>query len=170
MMKWAAGDFENDLGQVLPDVEPMTAALDRIALEGCVGGPLYPGIEATRVVLTDASRFLEGEPFRLAHEAVRPGEVTQSNAVPWQADFLICRWEEYDGNRLRRLAWWPAQRPDDVFPDSQAVDMVPWARGIGEDYQDMVDKWDRLGLVVDRGTPGAPFLTETERDTRALGP
>jgi L-Lysine epsilon oxidase N-terminal/L-lysine epsilon oxidase C-terminal domain len=170
LTKWAAGDFVNDLDQVLEDDELLVDALDRVALERCVGGPLYPGIEANRVVLTDAARFLAGEPFRLSHVAVRPGEVTQSNAVPWQADFLVCRWEEFDGKRLRRLAWWPAQRPDDVFPSSEATDMVPWARGIGDEYQDMMDKWDRLGVVIDRGTPGAPFLTETERDTQELGP
>jgi hypothetical protein len=48
--------------------------------------------------------------------------------------------------------------------------MRPWARGLGPDYQDMIDLWDRLGMVVDRGPAGAPFFIEVERDTRALGP
>ena len=48
--------------------------------------------------------------------------------------------------------------------------MVPWTRGLGEDYQDMVDKWDRLGIVVDHGSNGVPFFIEQERDTEALGP
>jgi hypothetical protein len=48
--------------------------------------------------------------------------------------------------------------------------MVPRTRGLGEDYQDMVDKWDRLGIVVDHGSNGVPFFIEQERDTEALGP
>ncbi len=62
------------------------------------------------------------------------------------------------------------QRPDDVYPDLGAREMVPWTRGLGEDYQDMIDKWDRLGIVVDRGSNGTPFFIEEERDNGALGP
>ena len=60
--------------------------------------------------------------------------------------------------------------PDDVYPDVGTTEMVPWIRGLGGDFQDMIDKWDRLGFVVDRGTDGAPFFVEHERDTEALGP
>jgi hypothetical protein len=48
-------------------------------------------------------------------------------------------------------------------------EMVPWARGLGEDFQDMVDKWDRLGVVVDRGVRDTPIFIETERDLSTLG-
>jgi hypothetical protein len=96
--------------------------------------------------------------------------VTQYNAVPWQADFLACQWEELDGPWPYRLGWWPAQRPDDVYTRVGATEMVPWTRGLGQDYQDMVDRWDRLGLVIDRGSPEAPFFIEVERDTEVLGP
>jgi hypothetical protein len=171
MMKaWAAGDFVDDLGRAEPVAEPLTDALDRTALESCVGGALYPGIEANGVILADTARYMEGEPFRLSHDAVRPGEVTQYNAVPWQADYVSCRWQELTGPWPMRLAWWPAQRPDDVFTGVGATEMVAWARGVGEDYQDMIEKWDRLGLVVDRGVPGTPFFVEAERDSRVLGP
>ena len=142
-----------------------------MALDACVGGPFFPGIEASNAVFKEDSRFLAGEPFRLSPAAVRPGEVTQANAVPWQADFLLCRWDERTWiGRPKRLGWWPAQRPDDVFTEPGTAAMVPWARGLGRDYQDMVDHWDRLGLVVDRGPPGSPFLVETERDRDTLGP
>lgn len=170
LRRWADGDFINDLGAARASEELLPAALDRVALEGCVGAPLYPGIEASGAILFDATRFMDGEPFRLAHTRVRPGAVTAHNAVPWQADFLICRWEEYDGVMSRRLGWWPAQRPDDVLTAVGGTVMVPWARGLGEDFQDMVDKWDRLGVVVNKGTPEAPFFIEQERDTRELGP
>lgn len=170
MRAWARGDFEPDLGRAGPAPELLPDALDRMALEACVGGALDPGIEAGPVVLGDPARYLEGEPFRLSHAAVRPGEVTGPNAVPWQADFLACRWEELDGPWPKRLAWWPAQRPDDVFPEVGAAEMVPWARGVGEEFQDMIEKWDRLGFVVERETPDGTFFAEGERDVGALGP
>jgi L-Lysine epsilon oxidase N-terminal/L-lysine epsilon oxidase C-terminal domain len=170
MQRWVAGDFVNDLNSSEPAAELLPDALDRMALEACVGGPLYPGIEASGAVFYDASRFMDGEPFLLNHDKVRPGEVTQYNAVPWQADFLICQWEEFDGVMPKRLAWWPAQRPDDVFTAPTDTSMVPWDRGIGSDYQDMIDNWDRLGFVVDKGSSGAPFFLEDERDTQEIGP
>ncbi len=170
MQAWAAGDFINDFGQVTAGSELLPDALTRMALEACVGGALYPGIEVNGLIMNFPERFLEDEPFRISPDAVRPGEVTEYNAVPWQADFLYCRWEETRGAMWKRLGWWPAQRPDDVFTEVGAPEMVPWARGIGADYQEMVDHWDRLGVVVDHGAPGSPFFVEDERDAKALGP
>ena len=34
----------------------------------------------------------------------------------------------------------------------------------------MIDHWDRLGMVVDRGPHGNPFFVEQERDSHVLGP
>jgi hypothetical protein len=167
---WSRGEFEADSGGADPVVELLPDALDRMALDACVGGALYPGIEASGVILCDPARYIVGEPFRLAHVSVRPGEVTEYNAVPWQADFQICRWQERDGPWPLQLGWWPAQRPDDVYPGPNADAMVPWTRGLGEAFQDMIEKWDRLGLVVDKGTPGTPFFAEDERDGSVLGP
>jgi hypothetical protein len=39
----------------------------------------------------------------------------------------------------------------------------------GEPFQ-MIDKWDRLGVVADHGLEGEPFFIEQERDFTALGP
>jgi len=167
---WSEGDFENDLGLPLNLDELLPDAIDRMALEACVGGAFYPGIEVSNVILARSSSYLPGEPFRLSPDAVRPGELTQHNAVPWQADFHICRWEDREGPLLKRMGWWPAQRPDDVFTRVGAAEMVSWARGLGDDYQDMVDKWDRLGFVVDHGTATEPFFMEQERDSDLLGP
>jgi L-lysine epsilon oxidase C-terminal domain len=167
MQAWADGNFVNDLGQSPTATELLPDAITRMALESCVGGALDPGIEVSRAVLFNDDRYLPGEPFRLSPAAVRPGEVTQFNAVPWQADFLACQWEELDGPWPRRLGWWPAQRPDDVYPHPTAHEMVPWTRGLGDDYQDMVDRWDRLGIVVNRGSDEEPFFVEEERDMPA---
>jgi hypothetical protein len=170
MQAWARGDFLADHSDPGPSDELLPDGLDRMALEACVGGTLNPGIEANGVILMDAGRYEEGEPFRLSPTAVRPGQVTEYNAVPWQADFPSCRWQESDGPWPMRLGWWPAQRPDDVFREVGSVEMVPWARGLGDDIQDMIEHWDRLGIVVDKGTPGSPFFVEDERDARLLGP
>jgi L-Lysine epsilon oxidase N-terminal/L-lysine epsilon oxidase C-terminal domain len=169
MQAWARGEFVNDLGRAADSVELLPSALTRVALEACVGAALYPGIEVNGYIMNFPERFLDGEPFRISHDAVRPGEVTQYNAVPWQADFLYCRWEEARGPMLKRLGWWPAQRPDDVYAQLDSADMVPWARGLGPDYQEMVDRWDRLGVVVDKGPRGSPFFVEQERDADVLG-
>jgi hypothetical protein len=171
MQAWASGDFVNDRGCSSPSGELVPDALTRMALEACVGAALFPGIEVNGYIMNFPERFVDGDPFRISHEKVSPGEVTQYNAVPWQADFQLCSWQETQGILPKRLGWWPAQRPDDVFPAVGAAEMLPWARGLGSDFQDMIDKWHRLGIVVDRGPPGGPpFFVETERDSVALGP
>ena len=168
MQAWASGDFINDFGKVETESELMPDALDRVALEACVGAALFPGIEVNGFIINFAERFVDGDPFRISHEKVLPGEVTQYNAVPWQADFLLCDWKEMQGLLPMQLGWWPAQRPDDVYTTVGATEMRPWARGLGNEFQDMVDKWDRLGFVVDRGAPGSPFFIEDERDSAVL--
>jgi len=72
--------------------------LTRAALEACVGGPFYPGIEASWF-LRDTYSYLE--PFRLDASKLQAGDVTKQMAVPWQADFTDCT---QDGE----LAWWPS--------------------------------------------------------------
>jgi hypothetical protein len=169
MHAWASGDFIDDLGRPADFNELLPDALTRVALQACVGAALYPGVEVNGYIMHFPERFMADEPFRIAHDAVRPGEVTQYNAVPWQADFLYCSWEEMRGHSLRRLGWWPAQRPDDVFAQVGAGEMVPWARGLGIDFQEMIDHWDRLGFVTDQGSD-ATFFAEQERDVSAIGP
>jgi hypothetical protein len=169
MQAWARGEFVNDLHQPSSVEELLPDALTRVSLESCAGAALYPGIEANDYIMNFPERFVESEPFRISHQAVRPGEVTQYNAVPWQADFHYCRWEEERRGIARCMGWWPAQRPDDVHKRAGSPEMVPWARGLGPDYQEMIDHWDRLGMVVDRGSPGSPFFIEDERDTDVIG-
>ena len=141
MKKWKAGNFLNDWkGPPKPAVKITPAGLDRAALEACVGGAFFPGIEA--------SWFLRGtydflEPFRLDHTKREPGDVTKQLAVPWQADSTDCAQED-------ELAWWPAQRPDDVFPEAGGK-QAPWIRGIVNSKQDMVKKWHQLGFIVKKG-------------------
>ena len=136
--KWARGQFNNDWnplsGQAL-SIAPQ--GLDKAALENCIGGPFYPGIEAGWYI-RDLYRF--SEPLRLSHSLLSAGDITKQMALPWQADFFDCQQDD-------ELAWWPAQRPDKVFIDDKPR-MHTWTRGHVNDYQSMVDNWYKLGFVI----------------------
>ena len=139
--KWAKDFFIKDwVGIPVPSSVVTASGLDRAALENCIGGAFYPGIEAgwyTR----DHFDFIE--PFRLSHTLLSAGDITKQMAVPWQADFFDCQQED-------ELSWWPAQRPDDVFVEGKPH-MNKWTRWHVTDYQDMVDKWHYLGFVIKKG-------------------
>jgi L-lysine epsilon oxidase C-terminal domain len=157
---WSQGQFQRtdptgDPVEFLPD------AITRVALEACAGGAFFPGIEAGRI-MTQAARFMAGDAFRLSPQAVRPGDITAQNAVPWQADFHQCRWEEDDAGQPKRLGWWPAQRPDDVLKNADQ-DPVPWARGLKDTGESMVKHWHRLGFVK-RISNNPDLFLEDERD------
>jgi L-Lysine epsilon oxidase N-terminal/L-lysine epsilon oxidase C-terminal domain len=158
MRLWSLGQFINDAA---PELENEPETLTRIALEACAGGPFFPGIEAGRI-MREASRYMPNEAFRLSPDQVKPGEITQNNAVPWQADYHECRWEEGSAANPKRLGWWPAQRPDDVLT-STGTDPVPWARGIPDSGEGLVDNWHRLGFVKEV-PPGSGIFLEQERD------
>jgi hypothetical protein len=140
MRKWALGAFDNDwpgsaphpssLEMLPPDQQP--AALDKAALEFCIGGPFFPGIEAG-YLLARPDTFRA--PFRIK-ETSEPGSLTANMAVPWQADFLDCA-----------EGWWPAERPNTVMRNGASARWVPRTF----DYLDMVDRWDQLGFVVRDG-------------------
>jgi hypothetical protein len=154
LQSWAAGNFVNDLGQPAPP-EPLPDGLDRVALQACAGGPFFPGIEAGRIM---RQADIYAGPFRLDVTRLRPGDVTQGNAVPWQADFLLCRF----GDRTE-LGWWPAQRPDKVLADLTSNDLKRWARRV-ESFADMVKHWHELGIVVAAQAPdGTRVFVESER-------
>jgi hypothetical protein len=161
LLRWADGDFINDLNETQPP-EPLPDALDRLALESCSGGAFFPGIEAGRI-MKEANRYVE--PFRLnADPAVlKPGQITEGNALPWQADFYACQWEQHG---TIGIGWWPAQRPDHVLPESAPTLPQDWDRGISGDLGDngMVKSWHKLGIVARRTTPdGKTIFVETER-------
>ena len=170
MRRWAAGTFESDWqesGAVarpirLEDLPPheVPAALDRAALEACVGGGFFPGIEVGRIML-DRATYAESSPFRI-NPQLPPGALTARMAVPWQADFFECALQtDPDDNPddpANGMDWWPAQRPVNVVRgDSEGAD---WASGI-KNKEAMVDQWARLGFVVRE--KGTERFVETER-------
>ncbi|WP_298835210.1 LodA/GoxA family CTQ-dependent oxidase [uncultured Piscinibacter sp.] len=142
LQRWEAGNFADDWGAV-PVVEPAItpAGLDRAALDACVGGSFFPGIEAggkdpsNRPILF-ATNYSEA--FRINHATVLPGTLSASMALPWQADFMAC-----GGN------WWPVPRPSSVIPQG-SNSYQDWTRGI-TGSEDLVERWHTLGFVVAQG-------------------
>jgi hypothetical protein len=161
LQEWANGAFDAS-GPAAPEMEP--DALTRFALEACVGASFCPGIEAGRKI-RDATIYAAGEAFRFDRSALRAGELTGSMALPWQADFALCRWEDPAPPAPRRKGrgWWPAQRPDDVLTDPGATTMVAWDRGANTEEL-MVNNWDRLGVVLrTNDAAGNPVFLEMQR-------
>ena len=170
MRKWAAGTFEPDWPEsgTLPPparledlpVHEVPAALDRAALEACVGGGFFPGIEVGRIML-ERSTYAEETAFRI-NPRLDPGTLTARMAVPWQADFFECALQtDPDDNPddpANGMDWWPSQRPVNVLRGRSEPEN--WASGI-EDRQAMVDNWAKLGFVVSE--EGTERFVETER-------
>jgi len=145
LRQWTAGDFDADwpAGGVrtarsleeLPLAE-RPAALDRAALDECLGGPFHPGCEMTWPMRNPA---VYSEPFRLRRREQPapdwggeltpstalapsgplhtwgPGDVTRWLAVPWQADTASClsAYDPAEGEFLP--TFWPARVPNDVL-------------------------------------------------------
>jgi hypothetical protein len=163
MERWSQGTFDADwtgaeptpvaLDQ-LPDAEK-PIALDRAALQACVGGPFFPGIEVSGLML-DAPTYDRKRPFRINTTAVQPGGLTAQMAIPWQADFHDCGQEGH-------ADWWPGQRPCHVVRGDQ-----PHALWMPKDWDDerepMVDGWKQLGFIVEDKSSGQTRFVEDERD------
>jgi len=180
MALWAAGEFDDDWSgppQPVP-LESLPAAaqpeaLDRAALEPCIGAPFYPGIEITYIATDPA---LWSGPCRIDANAMPPGGITRHMALPWQADFSECN-----------TNWWPTARPDDVVSEDELDKVLgtynetdeghlaralsvrlPWARGIPSVSpaldNAMVKAWSHFGFVVKREVgKGQSVYVETER-------
>ncbi|MBR0718651.1 LodA/GoxA family CTQ-dependent oxidase [Bradyrhizobium liaoningense] len=160
---WVNGNFNDDWPGSAPAPVPFADipvarqawALCEAALENCVGGSFYPGIEGTydiaRIATYHPQPNLRSE-FRIdpAHPA---GFLTEKMALPWQADFVDCS-----------NFWWPSQRPDDVTPKTGGA-KVRWDRGVadlgGNRHLNMVESWSELGFVV--FDPAAGKFVEDER-------
>lgn len=155
---WAEGRFDSDFDFSNPPVPTpfemlrvfeQPAALDRAALEACIGGPFFPGIECGYIM---ARPETYDRPFRISRR-LAPGGVTSGLAVPWQADFYECQ-------SGFETTWWPAARPNQVFRQgSDSPD--EWVPGWFE-KKPMVDKWSMLGFIVQKD--GTDEFRESLRD------
>jgi hypothetical protein len=184
--KWARGEFDADWPGDAPAPRPLReipvaeqpAAIDKAALEACIGGAFYPGIEMTYIAKYESTW---SEPFRIDAKSFGPGDLIKHMALPWQADFYECN-----------LNWWPTHRPDNVVTeeewnrvlasydpvldgpiDKMLASRPLWARGLPDpNYPTsypagdnaMVDSWHELGFVVEkRSADGQVAYVETER-------
>ena len=159
--KWVEGDFQDDWGTTFPPLsEP--EALDRAALEACIGANFYPGIEAGFLITT---KEWYAEPFRISHSQVVAGKVTEGMALPWQADFNDCADD-----------WWPSQRPNSVY--KAAADLpgsdVDWSRGVSSggsaaSRENLRRNLPRLGFITPKEQGGETLQLEGERDPTLPG-
>jgi len=144
MEKWAKGEFEADWDGQEPTpltldelpVQDRPHALDRAALEACVGGGFFPGIEVG-AMMQEEGTYDQARPFRIKAQ-LPPGTLTARMAVPWQADFFFCTFEA-------NMDWWPGQRPNQVFRGNGRDGWVP---STWETPERMVKEWSKLGFVV----------------------
>lgn len=183
--QWANGKFTSSTAAPppLPAATITPEGLDRAALEACVGGAFYPGIECGWQIRHPA---LYSEPFRIDQKAtskylsesgtIEPGHFSRQMALPWAADFLQCRTENRGGVDW---AWWPVPRPHEIYPtEALAMSrgaMQHWARstssgvsahwasgGVEPSYLEMFASWTRFGFLIRKGD----VLFETERAAR----
>jgi hypothetical protein len=160
---WANGNFVSDF-QASPPVQALTpAGLDKASLTQAVGGGFFPGIEAgirmTAPAMYSSPFRITGQRFVFAGVPQIPhaGFITRTMACPWQSDFFECEMQSVTA------AWWPAQRPIDVFTDPNTEAQSPWIDSI-PNHQALVDKFWMLGLIK-KPTGGATEpLVEGERD------
>src|SRR5215218_6137447 len=182
LKQWANGNFVASpapaSGPTKPAISP--EGLDRAALENCVGGAYFPGIEVGWQIRFSS---IYAEPFRIKHGAASPylgdvasvvgaGYFSRQMAVPWQADFLQCKSEEdhtdvFPGFGL--WGWWPAQRPDDVFASvgnfklktpkrslwhraTKGGKTVAWPSGDPDmpSYDEMLANWTKFGFIIEK--------------------
>jgi len=140
--RWKNNSFTNDwIGVPAPQADITPGGVDRAALEACVGGAFFPGIEAGGLngarPLNVIANF--GEAFRLNHSVVAPGDITYVMALPWQNDFYQCA----DN-------WWPVPRPN--YVTRQGMANQSFTSGVVSSGEDMVDKWHKLGFVLRQGS------------------
>jgi len=171
MKRWAEGDFTADWTGTEPlpipyDDLPLAdrpTALDRAPLDASVGAGRFPGIEAGKVML-DPQTYEPARPFRV-NRLLPPGTLTARMALPWQADFRDCEFQEDIA-----MDWWPGQRPCDVYRMVNGeLTRLPWVPQTDEWTSDahrhlaMQKNWFRLGFILRTKVKGEEKFVEQLR-------
>ena len=186
--RWADGDFINDLDSApgpteFEDLPPpaQAAALDRAALEACLGDAFHPGCEVTWPIRV-ASMY-DGL-FRLRHRAgpeadfgdvltpaealsatgplvaSGPGDLTRWMAVPWQTDTASCRFAYQRQLDPYLPTFWPARVPNHVLTRENYEIAIDTARPL-EARQDAFANRLPFFRGIDAGNAG-PLETMVE--------
>jgi hypothetical protein len=178
---WKEGRFHSDwkFGDVrfvpIPALSLVTPhGLDFSALENCVGGPFFPGIEMGWLIRETslyraAFRFKDTGISMVGPLTFEAGFFSQQMAQPWTADFYDCHKEDHtrdDSPEPLIYMWWTAQRPDDVRPDAgsvprrwvEAFDAAKEAAAPDPDhitnlarFEQMRTRWHELSFIVLEG-------------------
>jgi hypothetical protein len=151
--QWSVGNFDEDFASpVTPPSQP--ELLDQAHMKSMVGGGFFPGIEVGSRVRVDATW---SGPFRIKDDSASlpPGSLTETLAMPWQADF-------YDCSTQGGQEWWPSHRLLKVLPGaaSSYAGFVDWAPY--RNFQDMVDYWNKLGFLTPKTVGGDKLLALSE--------
>ena len=114
--------------------------------------------------MLDPATYEPARPFRV-NQNKAPGTLTEHMAVPWQADFRDCEFQEDIG-----MDWWPGQRPCDVYRMVNGeITRVPWVPQTGEWTDEkasrlaMQKNWFRLGFVLRTIVKGDEMFVEHDR-------
>ncbi len=153
MRKWSEGEFISDWQKenTAPSFDEIPVAeqpnaLNKAALEACVGGPFHPGIECSYAIALPETY---SEPFRIC-EGTIAGGLTEIMALPWHTDFKNCD-----------DTWWPSQRPTLVTTDGEEYHY--WSPEFPtkvEGFENMIDKWGELGFILKKGEKFLEFPKE----------
>lgn len=151
--EWSIGNFHDDFAK--PVKRPsQPELLDQAHMKSMVGGGFSPGIEVGSPVTLPATW---SGPFRI-DDSLPAGSLTETLAIPWQADFLACATDQGQ-------EWWPSHRLLKVLPGtaSSYTGFVDWAPY--RSFQDMVDYWNKLGFLTPKTIAGDKLLTLSEPAT-----
>lgn len=167
MQQWSQGQVTLDW----PAPVPTTITPDGLtiaALENCVGGAFFPGIEAGGIApATPLLQLPFAEAFRPDQTQVQPGDLTKGMARPWQGDFFLCSGpESQTAVDSDATSWWPAARPIAIYPVDDSANKRVWTLGVANSMQDMVNNWHQLGFIVDKGLA---HPVETEKSNVCKG-
>lgn len=192
---WAEGRFTTGGGEAPVSYEghalrDRPAALDRAALDACIGGPFHPGIECTWVVRipwiwtpdmrlaaprsevdrTDYGDTLiapvatsKGGPL----SRLGPGSLTQWMGVPWHADASSCRYGYFRAISPILPGFWPARIPNGVLAEVDYRIVMDTARSLDERRAAFARRrdWERFISAPTR----APILAAMAQDWFKLG-
>jgi hypothetical protein len=193
LRQWADGDFDDDWpvdGLRFPErleeirLNDRPEALDRAALDECLGGPFDPGYELTwpmRIPLMYASPFRlrrrqEPEPDwgdsldakrALAPDgplsASGPGDLTRWLAVPWQTDTALCRFafDHSDGTYLP--TFWPARVPNHVLARASYDTVMSRSAPLPERQAAFRERRTWLSRITISVEESIPFINEFVR-------
>lgn len=171
-------------------VEDRPAALDRAALDACIGGAFHPGIEFPWFIRTawiwtpemrlksvswEVDRTDYGDTLVAPVAQSRsgpfsrlgPGSFTQWMGVPWQADASSCRFGYERAVSPILPGFWPARIPNGVLAEVDYRIVIDTARAIDDRRAAFARRrdWERFISAPTR----APILAAMAQDWFKLG-